>query len=367
MGRIDVGAAARVVRAGYDRRGEPSTTVVIVLALACIGFSLAFMAAFLWWQPPHYAFFVTLGVLGLPAYAGAAFGAWRGHVIGAAITAVVTTYVSLLPFAATFSIASGVQFQFLAVGFLTLVMVPERFVATRIVFCGVIILTMIGVEVFAQPSVAVVPIDDPVFGVMASVTRLGGIAIVLTSLALILMRTARAERELTRLAAIGEQRANTDDLTGIANRRPAMRVLAEIDADPARTACLALIDIDHFKDINDARGHAVGDDVIREIAQRLDRDLGARCVVARWGGDEFLVISRDAGMAVADALKQVRADLAYEQVAIDGDIVTLTLSVGLAYRAPGEGTGAVLAAADRALYEAKTSGRDRISVAGPRR
>ncbi len=360
-----MGAAVRVVRAGYDRRGTPSRTVVVTLSLASMATAAAYLALFLWWSPPGDALFLTLGLLALPVYLGAAVAAWRGRVIGAAIAVLATTFVCLVPFAATFSVASGVQSLFLAVGFVTLVVVPERLVVTRLVFCGTVILAMLAVEIFAPPATSAVPVDDAVFETMASVTRLGGIAAVLTSLTLILLRTARAERELTRLAAIGERRANTDDLTGIANRRPVMRVLDELDADPTRAACVALVDIDRFKDINDARGHAVGDEVIRAVARRLDHDLAPGCLVARWGGDEFLLLARDGDRGLVATLEALRASIADAPMEVTDGAVDLTLSVGVAFRDAGEGAMALLAAADRALYEAKTSGRDRVGVASP--
>ena len=354
-----------VFRAGYERGGAPSRAVVLALATVCLVSALAYLAVFLVWRPPYFALFMTLGALCIPAYAVAVLLAVRRHLVVSAVTTIVATLVCLVPFALAYSVTSGVQLMFLAAGFMTLVVIPERLVKTRLVLCGAVVASIVAAEVVAPPTRAAIAVDDPVYMVVTAAVRVGGIAIVLTALTLVLLRTARAESALTRLAHDEERRANTDLLTGIANRRPAMRSLDELDNDRTRPACLALVDIDRLKEINDDGGHAVGDAVIAEVAARLDAALSATCLVSRWGGDEFLIVSRDGGMAVADALAGVRADLASTPVADAPGPVTL--SVGLAYRGPGETAAGVLAAADAALYAAKSGGRDRVNAAPPRR
>ncbi len=161
--------------------------------------------------------------------------------------------------------------------------------------------------------------------------------------------------------------ATTDALTGLANRRAFM---AQLDAELAQVAqggapgMLVMLDLDHFKHVNDTYGHAAGDKVLVHLAQILrGQALRQGDLAGRLGGEEFAVLlprtRADEAAAIAERLR-----LALEQSRIDsgeGRVITITLSAGLA---PLEGTaGHSLAQADAALYRAKNSGRNRIELA----
>jgi two-component system cell cycle response regulator len=155
--------------------------------------------------------------------------------------------------------------------------------------------------------------------------------------------------------------AVTDSLTGLRNRRYAMRHLDGL----ARTsgATVFLIDIDRFKLINDSFGHPVGDAVLREIADRLRGHLRAVDVVARLGGEEFLVIAAgpagEASVLVAERLRQVVADA---PVQVAGRQLPVTVSIGVAEGAPGSTVDDLLKRADSRLYLAKRNGRNRVET-----
>jgi diguanylate cyclase (GGDEF)-like protein len=156
-----------------------------------------------------------------------------------------------------------------------------------------------------------------------------------------------------------------DGLTGIYNRRYFdERLHAEMMFAIRHQAPLALMlaDIDHFKRVNDERGHQVGDATLREIARRLSLVLRAEDVLARYGGEEFAILCRNTGeqqaAALADRLRLVTAD---ELCLPDGSCVGVTLSIGVAI-APGRGIETeadLVGATDAALYEAKRQGRNR--------
>ncbi|WP_126974679.1 diguanylate cyclase [Frigidibacter oleivorans] len=184
-----------------------------------------------------------------------------------------------------------------------------------------------------------------------------------------LLRKREADRDRARLAE-GLRHALTDPLTGLHNRRYALPRLAQI-AEQARLTgrCFAVmvLDLDRFKLVNDGWGHAAGDAVLREVAQRLIANLRPRDLLARLGGEEFLVVMPDADEDRAlQAAERLRRAIEARPVALpDGGVVPITVSVGLAMggaaRAPVL-TDRLLDAADRALRGSKAEGRNLVTI-----
>lgn len=160
------------------------------------------------------------------------------------------------------------------------------------------------------------------------------------------------------------RRATTDALTGLANRGAFEEALAREIARARRAgAALAVVvlDVDHFKRVNDAHGHAAGDAVLREVAARLEAAARAGDLAGRVGGEEFAVALPDADLAAAaDVAERVRRRVADAPVAFPGGAVAVTISAGVAALAGGEDAVALVARADARLYEAKRAGRDRV-------
>jgi len=173
--------------------------------------------------------------------------------------------------------------------------------------------------------------------------------------------TERLESENELLA----RDAATDALTGIANRRAFDQFLAqqtEIATRYGPPLSLIMIDIDHFKRVNDTYGHVVGDAVLRNVAARIHGLVRAADFVARWGGEEFVVAL--AGTTLAGAIEtaeRIRSAIATDSsVLADGVAVRVTVSAGLAMLSRGQDSTALVGAADAALYRAKAAGRDRV-------
>jgi len=188
--------------------------------------------------------------------------------------------------------------------------------------------------------------------------------------------TPRAlERSLRYALKLGEtlealrQLATHDPLTGLLNRREFDRILAEECERAARfgdSLALVLLDLDHFKLINDRHGHPVGDAVLREVARRLRAQVRSVDRVLRLGGEEFAFVlvqtDRAGARQVADrAMAAIRGEPVAAGVTID---LVVTASAGVAVL-PGDAATAIalVAAADQALYAAKAAGRDRVMVA----
>ncbi len=151
-----------------------------------------------------------------------------------------------------------------------------------------------------------------------------------------------------------------DELTKVLSRRAVLQVLEDLLGSGARQAAVLMIDLDHFKKINDRLGHLGGDAVLREAARRIRAAVRGTDVVGRYGGEEFLVVlpaalARDAKRVADGIVRRVRA----QPIVFDAIAITVTASAGIASARPGDDVASLLRRADKALYQAKDGGRDR--------
>jgi len=167
-----------------------------------------------------------------------------------------------------------------------------------------------------------------------------------------------------------EELAQIDELTGAYNRRYIMKYLGEkiTRIQHGDHGCIALIDLDHFKRINDRFGHPVGDEVLRRFARAIFANIRMVDKVGRYGGEEFLLVlpdtNADQAMQIVERLRDIVAEFDWSAIAPD---LTLTLSAGLSEIASNDTPEDLLARADRALYRAKDAGRNRVLAAAQRR
>ena len=186
--------------------------------------------------------------------------------------------------------------------------------------------------------------------------------VLLLSIAVILMATDRVHTEF-------EYLATRDPLTGALNRRAVLDACGAVFASGRRRMALLMVDLDHFKDINDRFGHQMGDAVLREAVGRMQRAIGDKGLLGRYGGEEFVVLLPDVGkaeaMEIAARLKQ-NIDEPFPADSPMAAVGSMAVSIGVA--ASESGTGSigvddVLALADAALYRAKAMGRDQVIAA----
>ncbi|ADP78599.1 GGDEF domain-containing protein [Pseudofrankia inefficax] len=200
-------------------------------------------------------------------------------------------------------------------------------------------------------------------GAANGVTELVSAIAMVISTALIMIRMRYAEVSQRRLA-------NTDVLTGLCTRRflETRLALASVRASqPGATLALLLIDVDHFKAVNDRFGHPAGDRALAEVARRLREVARSADVVARYGGEEFALLTTYLGQDDLYVLgERLRLAVAASPVAVDdGIVLPVTVSVGAAATTLPASPAELIDRADRALYAAKSAGRDCCVLASP--
>ncbi|BEP13912.1 hypothetical protein acdb102_22230 [Acidothermaceae bacterium B102] len=211
----------------------------------------------------------------------------------------------------------------------------------------------------AMGPVAVTAYSVPfLFGTPVSPSAISAIAIGVPVAVLIGETIARKE-SATQLAQVGQRDALallaaanlTDDLTGLGNRRQANALLDSMQHGDA----LAVLDLDRFKEVNDRLGHQLGDQVLQALGSYLRGAVRSADGVARFGGEEFVVVLRSAGGSAADAVSRLLAGWR-----ATGPVTTL--SAGLAEHEAGQTYDVTFANADAALYQAKRDGRDQLVI-----
>ena len=162
------------------------------------------------------------------------------------------------------------------------------------------------------------------------------------------------------------ERTVRDPLTGLYNRAYLLNqigVLAERSASQGIGLAVLMLDIDHFKQINDRYGHLAGDDVLRQVAAVIRESTRSEDLVARFGGEEFVVVLPvSVPDLAADRAERIRSNLAERTVMAEGTGIRVTASIGLAFAPAGRSRNemALIMTADEALYRAKADGRNRV-------
>ena len=150
--------------------------------------------------------------------------------------------------------------------------------------------------------------------------------------------------------------AHNDRLTGLYNRHYMLECLEE---QGETAGFLAIVDIDDFKKINDGYGHNAGDAVLRTVAARMKKSC-PDCLIARWGGEEFLLLSQKSFAEGKEMLENMRVSIAGEPVVFEEQSIPVTLTAGVSANTPGQSADAWIQDADNKLYTGKKSGKNRV-------
>lgn len=226
-------------------------------------------------------------------------------------------------------------------------------VGVSLVVMAVIVLGRAAVQM-SPAGVTEVMQPSPMQGLVFTMSNM---APLVATLGFLLIINERLQRELHRLAI-------ADPLTGLANRRELERHAGALLAEPGMALGVIAIDADHFKRINDTRGHAVGDSVLVALAERLRHAARPGDVVGRLGGEEFvMLLPRVDPAAAADRAERIRTAIAEVPVALGEGGLAVTASIGVAVGEGDEALPALLRRADQAMYAAKAAGRNRVVVA----
>jgi two-component system, cell cycle response regulator len=229
-------------------------------------------------------------------------------------------------------------------------------------------LTLLPILVSTAATVALVIFDKTRTGTVGNVTLgIAGFLVLAVLVRQYLFTADRAQLALQLRQAVVEQQrlAVTDGLTGLYNRRHLTDVLRDsrTGGRAERPISLIVVDLDHFKNVNDTYGHPTGDVVLQETAARISRAARTGDVVARYGGEEFVILLADTAgpeaWTIAERVHRIVGDGAIR--AGDAQIV-VTASVGVATSDRGDTVDELMENADRALYQAKAQGRDRVMV-----
>lgn len=194
--------------------------------------------------------------------------------------------------------------------------------------------------------------------VQAATFLLATVAMMLVNLGMVIMTKERADERNRTLAFV-------DELTGLHNRRYIQQTLTQQIAQAQRQRrplSLLMLDIDHFKRVNDSHGHQSGDKVLQDLATCIKARVRSQDTVGRWGGEEFIAILPDTDAAGAQVLaEQLRQAVeGWHFVSLQAQPIPLTISIGLHGLGEGEGSDELVGVADRALYLAKERGRNRV-------
>ena len=325
----------------------------------------------------HYAVYVTRGHRGLPLWAWTVYSLGGMALIYATIRSgwslrfadpsLTTLQIAFAITAAALGYAQAGLLRGAVFPVLTLILMFGMF---QLRARGAYALSLFALALFGAVMAAMAawqPVAYPPAVEIGHFVMLGcmlpAVATLTARLSRIRWRLSQQREELARALAQLQAIATRDELTGLPNRR---QMQALMDQELLRSLrhhhdfCIAVVDLDHFKRVNDEHGHAAGDAVLRAFAQAGQAAMRATDVLARWGGEEFLVLLPDTSMPPAlGGMERLRQHVAALQIDVGEAKVSITVSIGLTGHRRSDTLAETLARADQLLYRAKAEGRNR--------
>ena len=236
----------------------------------------------------------------------------------------------------------------------------------QILWIGVYVLAIFGVvmALSAQRNPDRYPLGGEVAYFFMLCVMVAGVGALTMRLHRIRDRLRSQKVELEAALAHIQRLATHDDLTGLVNRRHMQELLENERMRLDRSEqdwCVALIDLDHFKSVNDAHGHAIGDEVLRALSRHAHALIRRTDVLARWGGEEFVLLLPNTPIDMAlTSLERLRQHVHANPLVVQGIALPISFSAGLTEHLRGEAVAQTLERADKLCYRAKTLGRNRV-------
>jgi diguanylate cyclase len=211
------------------------------------------------------------------------------------------------------------------------------------------------------------PADIEIGHFLLVLVMIPGVSLLAARLSRMRYRARLQRAELAQALSRLREHTTRDELTGLVNRRHMQNVMEQERQRCVRSGqvfCLAMLDADAFKSVNQAHGYAAGDVVLRALTQEMLRHVRVSDVLARWGGASFVLMMSDARAALArGGLERLHQRVGALRILHGSEAVGVTLSAGMAEHHAGESVAQTLERAERALQDAKAQGRDRVVVA----
>lgn len=353
-----------------DRRigrltGEPGRAVSTTHGIAVIAMiaTLSYAAFFMTYDMELFGPLVVANLAATVVYVVCVLLARLGRQLAAALLTLSTAVVQVVIASAYVGWESGLHLFLLLGCQLVFMVFTERQQVLRWLSACAALFAFLVCQFLLPASTAVVQMPSVLLGALFSINALLMSSMLFIIAAVSHFRAERARGRAAELAAHAEYLANTDALTGLANRRPVMERLEQLSVMGGAPYCLAIADLDRFKEINDRYGHACGDRVLADIGSRLRASLRATDSVGRWGGEEFVFVITDAQLTdAAVTMERIRASVGDLAVACTGHVHPITVSIGLTEGQYDGSPHHAIRRADDALYASKAGGRDRVSV-----
>jgi len=244
------------------------------------------------------------------------------------------------------------------------VLAPRQMLAV-VVYAVLLFAVVMAVMVHRRPDQYLVTVELGHFVMMATMLAAG--AVLSVRITRVRLQSKQHRIELAQALLRLREGSTRDELTGLVNKRQMLALMEQEHQRCIRsgqTFCLAVLDIDNFRPTNEAHGYAVGDAVLRAVAEEAQRQVRAADVLSRWAEDDFVLMMSDSRAALARAgLERLHERVSALRILHGQQALSVTLSAGLAEHHAGESVAQTLARAERALAEARTQGRGRVVVA----
>lgn len=297
------------------------------------------------------------------AYAVCVVVTRMGQPLWAALLGLLVATAQVLVIVSVVGWETGAHLYLIVAGQLVYLVFTERQHLLRWAYVGAAAAAFVVCQVALPAAGTRFEIDSSTRAWIFSFNAVMAMAMLFTLAALTHFRTRESRIEAARNAERAEYLANTDALTGLSNRRPILEVLDHESSRGVGNYCVAIADLDRFKDLNDAHGHSCGDMVLSVVGDRLRGEIRTTDALGRWGGEEFIFVMIDTDLdAAAGTMERTRAALSTTPIPCGDHDHRVTISIGVAAAVVGARPHRVIKEADDALYEAKLDGRDCVRV-----